>query len=76
MDSLNREPAIRDFLKNFNTYFGKTFEKVSSISVPKKHRSIRDSYSHLPFSFESLALQGKAKISPTILINVIALFQL
>ncbi|WP_048147306.1 ATP-binding protein [Pyrococcus abyssi] len=46
IDSLNPEPAIRDFLRNFNTYLGKTFEKVAREFLIEVNK-----HGGLPFKF-------------------------
>ncbi|MFA4669403.1 ATP-binding protein [Pyrococcus kukulkanii] len=49
IDSLNPEPAIQDFLKNFNTYLGGTFEKVAKEFLIELNKLGR-----LPFKFTDI----------------------
>ena len=49
VESLNPEPAIQDFLRNFNTYLGKTFEKVAREFLIELNK-----HGRLPFKFTKI----------------------
>ncbi len=49
IDSLNPEPAIQDFLRNFNTYLGRTFEKAAREFLMELNK-----HGGLPFKFTKI----------------------